>query len=624
MFKIKYFLLLLFLCTFLKADNSVFFFENKIKDFEYFEDKNNQTILEVINKKQWQKTKDKINFGYTQNPYWIKFEIVVNDSNSILTLNDYEYSYIDIYITKDNKVIKSYKSGVRQAVDKELLPFRKTSLTLDLDTNVKHEIYIRASSKIHPLNLPIQILKKEPFNKLVAYDTSIMIFYFFILILMFIYNIFLYIITRIKYYILYLTYLFTLVLTTFYTSGYAKIYLFNESGLNNLQVFFFKIAGLIMFCSLMILISSFLKLNKLSHKIIKYSYITLITISILNWILIFTTGKTTLIIINFLNLLSLAIIVLISLFIFRRIFKFDMLSIIISCIWLPLSLGIGMFISNKIFMYTSPLVVEYIMKVLFIYETIFISLLLAYHMKFVEREKNKTEIELLKKEKLLIRANKLTSMGEMLNSIAHQWKQPLSRINSIVFKSYNLLEENKSDKLKKELLKIENETSYMSNTISSLLSFFHINKRFEAIDLFALAYKQKEFINQLNSNIEVVLNTQGKEFITYGYKNEYIQVINVLIENAIDSINESKVSNPKIILEISKKDDKIAFSIQNTGKEINKEIIEKIFEPYFTTKNKDSHHGIGLYMSKILIEESMGKALIVQNVQNGVKFTIKG
>lgn len=215
-------------------------------------------------------------------------------------------------------------------------------------------------------------------------------------------------------------------------------------------------------------------------------------------------------------------------------------------------------------------------------------------------------------------------MGEMLNNIAHQWKQPLARINSIVFKSYDLIDENKKDELKKELLLIENETSNMSNTVSSLLSFFHINKAQENFNLFDLATKQKEFIGKSNQNINFEISCKDKTISTIGYRNEYEQVLRVIIENAIDSIIDSKVQKPTIKIYISKDNNIPILSIENNGEKISENLLNKIFEPYFTTKNKNHHQGIGLYMSKMLIEESMNKKLKVQNTTFGVKFIIEG
>jgi len=623
MFKTKFVYIFLFLCTLLSADNSIFFFENKINKIYYLEDKSDENISKIVNHKNWKLSDNKLNFGYSSNPYWIKFKYIQKDSNSVLVLNDYIYSYIDIYVLKDKKVIKEFNSGIKNSIDKSLINFRKTSVPLDFAKNIEYEVYIKVSSIFYPLNMPIQIVDKETFNDLKAYDTSMIIFFFFVLLLMVLFNVTLYFITKIKYYVQYLIYLITLIATVFYTSSYAHIYLFKD-GLTNSSIFLFQTFGLTMFYTLMILICSFLTLNKTSKNIINYSFFTLISMFFINWSLIFISNQNSILLTNFLNILSMIIVIIISLFIIKRILKFDKLSFIITLIWLPLSLGMITFISNQIYLFTSPLVIEYLMKVLFIYETIFISLLLAYNMTTLEQEKNQTEKTLHEKEKLLIRANKLNSMGEMLNNIAHQWKQPLSRINSIVFKSYNLLEDKKSDELKKVLLSIENETSYMSNTISSLLSFFHINKKIESINLEDIAVKQKTFISNINKDIEVDIKILSKDIVVTGYKNEYEQVVNVIVENAIDSLKETSIEKPKITMLISKMNDKTLFSIENNGNCIDDNIIDKIFEPYFSTKSKEKHHGIGLYMSKMLIEESMGKILKVTNLNHGVRFTIEG
>ena len=266
---------------------------------------------------------------------------------------------------------------------------------------------------------------------------------------------------------------------------------------------------------------------------------------------------------------------------------------------------------------------EYLIKFLFIYESIFISVIIAYKYNLIEKEKENLLLESKNKEIVYLRQSKLIKMGEMLNNIAHQWKQPLARINSIIFKSYHLLDENKKEDLKRELLLIENETFYMSNTISTLLNFFHIDKKKEFFNLSELANKQKKFVSQF-SHIELIINCEDEKISTNGYKNEYEQVIQVITENAIESLIEFKIENPTIIISITKENNLPLFTIENNGNFLDEEIMDKIFEPYFTTKNKDKHQGIGLYMSKMLIEESMNKKLIVLNTSFGVKFIIKG
>lgn len=387
----------------------------------------------------------------------------------------------------------------------------------------------------------------------------------------------------------------------------------------------FKIIGFIMIIYLIKIIQFILNLEKeknISKVIHLLSILLFLSIVFSDIFLLFGY------MIPFFIYLSHIIFIILFLFIlsilFLKSFKKNFLSYILILIWFPLfSIIIFNTLHDFYNFFIDFVSIEYLIKFLFIYESIFISVIIAYKYNLIEKEKENLLLESKNKEIVYLRQSKLIKMGEMLNNIAHQWKQPLARINSIIFKSYHLVDENKKEDLKRELLSIENETFYMSNTISTLLNFFHIDKKKEVFNLLDLANKQKKFVSQF-SHIELIINCEDEKISTNGYKNEYEQVIQVITENAIESLIEFKIENPTIIISITKENNLPLFTIENNGNFLDEEIMDKIFEPYFTTKNKDKHQGIGLYMSKMLIEESMNKKLIVLNTSFGVKFIIKG
>jgi signal transduction histidine kinase len=223
-------------------------------------------------------------------------------------------------------------------------------------------------------------------------------------------------------------------------------------------------------------------------------------------------------------------------------------------------------------------------------------------------------------EQLLMQQSKLASLGEMLGNIAHQWRHPLTHLSLLIqnlemaYKK-NKLDNNYLENFKNKALK---QIEYMSKTIDDFRNFFKEDK--EKIE-FSVNEAIKEVLflieGRLRSyNIEVEI-IEKKNRIIYGYKNEFLQVIINIINNSIDVLNERNIQNKKIWIKI---DDLI--EIEDNAGGIRKDIIDKIFEPYFTTKFQSQGTGIGLYMSKIIITKHFNGNLYAYNSKNGAVFVI--
>ena len=224
-------------------------------------------------------------------------------------------------------------------------------------------------------------------------------------------------------------------------------------------------------------------------------------------------------------------------------------------------------------------------------------------------------------EQLLMQQSKLAALGEMLGNIAHQWRHPLTHLSlliqnlEIAYKK-NKLDENYLENFKNKTIK---QIEYMSKTIDDFRNFFKEDKEKtefsvnEAIKevLFLLEGRLKNY----NINIEIV---QKDEKIIFGFKNEFLQVIMNIINNAIDVLNERNIKNKKIWIKIDND-----VKIEDNAGGIRKDIIDKIFEPYFTTKFQSQGTGIGLYMSKIIITKHFNGNLYAYNSNNGAVFVIK-
>ena len=232
----------------------------------------------------------------------------------------------------------------------------------------------------------------------------------------------------------------------------------------------------------------------------------------------------------------------------------------------------------------------------------------------------------LEQEQILIQQSKLASMGEMIGNIAHQWRQPLAQISAI---HMNMKVTYDFDKFTKEYMesKIKEAnklTAYMSQTISDFQNFFKPQGEKEVFSI-EKACRDAYFILESSlkaHGIEVIFHITQDVTIN-GYKTEYSQVILNLLSNAKDILIERQIKNPKIELEIKDGNHFALVKIKDNAGGVDASIIDKIFEPYFTTRHQTQGTGIGLYMSKNIIERNMHGYINVVNVEDGALFTVK-
>ena len=233
----------------------------------------------------------------------------------------------------------------------------------------------------------------------------------------------------------------------------------------------------------------------------------------------------------------------------------------------------------------------------------------------IEVERNR------QKDKQIIAQSKFAQMGEMISMIAHQWRQPLAAISStaatITIKSRL---ENLDNETALELSgKISEYSTHLSSTINDFRDFFKSNKEKQNITYNELIKDVMNIVEEsiINKNIRVIKNLNSN-IIFNTYSNEIKQVILNIIKNAEDILLDKEVKNP--IITIKTKDHDL--TISDNGGGIPEDIIDKIFDPYFSTKVKRDGTGLGLYMSKIIIEEHCEGTLSVSNNKHGAVFKI--
>ncbi len=230
------------------------------------------------------------------------------------------------------------------------------------------------------------------------------------------------------------------------------------------------------------------------------------------------------------------------------------------------------------------------------------------------------------REAQLFQQSKMAEMGEMIGNIAHQWRQPLSVINTIVaiMKEKNLKDVLEQDDVAKKLHRIEHSISYMSETIEDFMHYYKPDKEKEKFILRKAVAKSLEVVRASFESSKIEVHVTGDHSLDiYGYMNEYIQVIVSILSNAKDILNQRQVIKPKIEIEFYHEDEKVVLCIQDNGGGISDDIIQKVFDPYFTSKHQSQGTGLGLYISKMIIEQSMGGSLEVKNHKEGALFIIR-
>ena len=242
--------------------------------------------------------------------------------------------------------------------------------------------------------------------------------------------------------------------------------------------------------------------------------------------------------------------------------------------------------------------------------------------KEITQEQEKNE----KQTSQLLQQSKLAQIGEMTNIIAHQWRQPLSAIsattNNLVFK-LALEEKIQKEKLLEEIELISTYSQHLSCTISDFRSFFRNDNICEEVELDLLINNVIKIIHPSLKEHNITLEKNGVENLSLTtYKNEIQQAILSIIQNAKDAIREKYISNGEIIITLTKIDQNVEIEIFNNGGNIDDEIIDQIFEPSFTTKKDTGGTGIGLYISKMIVESHCNGKLTVENKEEGVSFKI--
>ena len=247
--------------------------------------------------------------------------------------------------------------------------------------------------------------------------------------------------------------------------------------------------------------------------------------------------------------------------------------------------------------------------------TLLLLFISIYISKLLEKKFQNYKLEINTQEHILSQQSKMAAMGEMLGNIAHQWRQPLSVITTVATgmklqKEFNTLD----DKTFEESIQnITNSALYLSETIDDFRNFFKTDKYKTTFNIKNTFEKLFKLTSAQFKNLEITFVNEINDYELYNYENELIQALINILNNAKDALEN--INTPKVIfISTKKKEDKVIIKITDNAGGIDEKIIDKVCEPYFTTKHQAKGTGIGLFMTEEIIVKHLEGNFSIKNV----------
>lgn len=250
---------------------------------------------------------------------------------------------------------------------------------------------------------------------------------------------------------------------------------------------------------------------------------------------------------------------------------------------------------------------------------------ISKHKKELETKVDEAVEKNMQQSRVMMQQNRLVAMGEMINNIAHQWRQPLNTL-ALILQKFEILHQRgllSEEKLTQNIQKGMKQIDKMSTTIDDFRDFFRQDKEMQVFYVKEMVDEAVEFMENAlaEANIELTCTIEASTEMS-AYKNELTQVVINLINNAKDALVDNRENSRIIDISCLVINEQMVMKVRDNAGGVPSDIIDKVFDPYFSTKEEGEGTGIGLYMSKMIIEDNMNGKLSVRNSADGAVFTI--
>jgi len=599
------------------ADIEINYSDKKFENFKlsYIEDKNSSYTISQLQNMQLKPISNRHGISGKTGPTWYRLTLknVTDIEQKLFLHNSFAYysKEITIFEFANHKLLDQNIYNILS--DKSVNPLIGSTLVYKffIAAHSQTTLYIKnvpMVSNLFNLNLyneraSLEALFSQSFYSLVV--ISIMLTLAF-------YNATLYFFNRRKEFLLYALYIVTPAIGLMYKYGiiFSYFHLYGES------TYLFNITAIIMPAFLILFIQQVLNTKEM-HRSINYMLNTIIVIIILNISLaVFHDLTIAMEVFKLMFIATTMVLIYLSYYLFKHshplatifatAYGFYIIGMIITI------LSMSGIIEMSYFTFHSG-------GIGIILEGLLFSYLMHYNVKILEQK-------IRQQREVIISKNKKAQLGDMISAITHQWKQPLTRVTSITtlleFK-LNANVEISPKMLKDKIAQINSNIHFLSDTIDDFKDFFNPNNKVENCDIETIVERAISLSNDdtLTKEITIVKEININKELQL-YKNEFLHIILNIIQNSKEAFKNSTEEIKLIKIIGYTKDDKVYIDIIDNAGGIQQDTLPFIFNEHYTTKENQSGSGLGLYLSKVILEDHLKGSIEASNIKGGAMFRI--
>jgi len=591
----------------------------KLENFNvgFILDKNNSLSLDEIRESKFKTTSNRHAFGNTPTVVWIKIEIknTTEIEKEMFLHNDFAYFSKEISISEftNNKLVDK---NIYNTLDKESNKLTGSVLVYPLTIQAQNSktLYIKTVPVVTQM-ASLNIYDKKNYIKALINRSFLPNIIIVILFSLAFYNIFLYFFNRKKEFVYYALYLVNAAIGLSYMYGTV----FQNFGIYGEDVYWINITAILVSLFLALFVKSVFDFKN-SSKLINNLLNSIMYIVILDILVaIFIDLQSAIYLLQFIFPYSFIVIFYIGFTLYKQVHPLANIFLVAYTIYI---IGFAITLLSMAGLIPLNFLTFHASGISLVLEALLFSYLINYNIKLLENK-------ISEQQNTLIVKNQKEQMGDMIGAITHQWKQPLSAIGSTVMLLQFKIKEKveiETDYLYKKLSLIDKHMRFLNETIDDFRNFFNPKKIKQECDLKQLIDKAVSLSKDDILANEIIIKQDLKFTKNISiFESELLHILLNIIQNAKEAFRDGKLeeNSIKMIKIIGRTDEDRAYIdiIDNAGG-ISAENLPYIFHENYTTKGKEKGVGLGLYLSKIVIEEHMNGSIEAKNIGDGSMFRI--